>query len=452
VIQGSRISFLELNLGTPNKFKSNDIRQFIETLLDPFGRLADGPKRADPSFNEVLRDAIVSNRCDAVSFLLSGFLFHQGIRIVMKRIWGWNHGWMQLLPIVGASWLGSLTCSEARADEDPPVTTKTSTVVVVSSDDGGGDEVVAKLREQLGKSGLPKEQQEKILSQVESAMANAMKAKAKAWTAKESTDENGQRSIVVRVDGHKLGEEGSDKKPDSKTLRRVIIAGPDGKTKEIDVSQLDSVNGIALERLGALGNLDAIQLNGEGLAGKLPEMFKGRVLQMATEGPTYRIGIAINRNSNEDGAETEDIEGLTVEEVMEDSPALEAGIEEGDIVISVNGQELEKFEGLQEAVQKAGKAGESIALQIIRDGKEIYVEVKPTKTESSDIGSMNIKLAPESGFIFEPGQLGGGGIPGMAVPGIALGDHVELRKEVNELKSEIGELKMLIKQLLEKDK
>jgi hypothetical protein len=370
----------------------------------------------------------------------------------MKSIWGWNRGWMQVLPIIGASWVGSLACSEARADEDPPVTTKTSTVVVVSSDDGEGDEVVAKLREQLEKSGLPKEQQEKILRQVESAMANALKAKAKAWTAKESTDEDGQRNIVVRVEGHKLGEEGSDNKSDSKTLRRVIITGPDGKIKEMDVSQLESANGVALERLQALGNLNAIQLNGEGMAGKLPEMFRGRVLQMATEGPTYRIGIAINRNSNEEGGETEDIEGLTVEEVMDGSPALEAGIEEGDIVISVNGEELEKFEGLQEAVQKAGKAGESIELQIKRDGKEMKVEVKPTKTESSDIGSMNIKLAPESGFIFEPGQRGNGGIAGMAVPGFALGEHVELRKEVNELKSEIGELKLLIKQLLEKDK
>lgn len=363
---------------------------------------------------------------------------------------------MQLLPIVGASWVGSFVCSESRADEDPPGTTKTSTVVVVSSDDGEGDEVVAKLREQLEKSGLPKEQQEKILSQVESAMGNALKAKAKAkakaWTAKESTDENGQRSIVVQVDGKQLSGEDGDAKADAKTLRRVIITGPDGKIKEMDVSQLESANGVALERLQALGNLNAIQLNGEGLAGKLPEMFKGRVLQMASEGPTYRIGIAINRNSNEEGGETEDIEGLTVEEVMEGSPALEAGIEEGDIVISVNGEELEKFEGLQEAVQKAGKAGESIELQIKRDGKEMKVEVKPTKTESSDIGSMKITLAPESGFIFEPGQRGNGGIAGMAVPGFAIGEHVELRKEVNELKSEIGELKLLIKQLLEKDK
>jgi hypothetical protein len=345
--------------------------------------------------------------------------------------------------------------------EDPPTTTKSS-VIVVSSDDGKGDEMIAKVREQLDKSGLPKEQQEKILEQLQSALANAKKSQvtvtstvnAENHSATDEKDSAGglrarKREMVLETI-KKIGDKtDGDGKPATK--QRVIIVDENGNQQELKMEELQrhlgEPKGLKLLSPLAEGELE------ERLA-QLPSGIQGRVLQLqqAGDGPVYRIGIAINRTVSEEG-ETEDLEGLVVEDVMDDSPALKAGIKKGDVVISVNGKEIEKFESLQEAVQEAGKSEKAITLQVERDGKDIKVEVKPTKTESPDLGSMNVKLAPQSGFIFAPGQpmpqgmgwASGGGA--MFVPG---GEHESLKKEVQDLKSEVSELKSLIKKLLDK--
>ncbi|MFN9952689.1 MAG: PDZ domain-containing protein, partial [bacterium] len=93
----------------------------------------------------------------------------------------------------------------------------------------------------------------------------------------------------------------------------------------------------------------------------------------ADQEPKFRIGLSV-----ENPEETESEEGLVVERVMEDSPAADAGIEEGDVIIAINGEEAEDFASLQEAVQEAGKADRALKLKLQRDGKEMVLKVKPT--------------------------------------------------------------------------
>jgi hypothetical protein len=397
----------------------------------------------------------------------------------MKSVFGWNPNWMHTSSLACASLVGSFVANPLRADDDPPVTKK-STVVVVSSDDGKADEVVAKVREQLEKSGLPKEQQEKILEQVQSAIANADKSKGIALHAQihaehadhaaKHADEvaKGAQAVAERVarvaknraivmkqlqdNGDKANEQGK-----VTTKQRIIIIDKDGKQQEINLGEGGGINldgNVLLERLGQLQKLEGGDAAQGELIARLPEMLQGRVLQVAGDGPAFRIGIAINRSTEEENEEAE-MEGLVVEEVIPDSPAMQAGIKEGDIVVTVNGEELENFVTLQEAVQKAGKEDASIKLEIKREGKELTVTVKPTKTEASDVGTMNIKLAPENGFIMTPGQGAPQGVP----PGMAWafkaanGDEQEaLKKEIQDLKSDVEELKGLIKKLIDKDK
>jgi hypothetical protein len=397
----------------------------------------------------------------------------------MKSVFGWNPNWIHASSLACASLVGSFVANPLRADDDPPVTKK-STVVVVSSDDGKADEVVAKVREQLEKSGLPKEQQEKILEQVQSAIANADKSKGIALHAQihaehadhaaKHADEvaKGAQAVAERVarvaknraivmkqlqdNGDKANEQGK-----VTTKQRIIIIDKDGKQQEINLGEGGGINldgNVLLERLGQLQKLEGGDAAQGELIARLPEMLQGRVLQVAGDGPAFRIGIAINRSTEEENEEAE-MEGLVVEEVIPDSPAMQAGIKEGDIVVTVNGEELENFVTLQEAVQKAGKEDASIKLEIKREGKELTVTVKPTKTEASDVGTMNIKLAPENGFIMTPGQGAPQGVP----PGMAWafkaanGDEQEaLKKEIQDLKSDVEELKGLIKKLIDKDK
>jgi membrane-associated protease RseP (regulator of RpoE activity) len=152
---------------------------------------------------------------------------------------------------------------------------------------------------------------------------------------------------------------------------------------------------------------------------------------------------------------------------MEDSPAGQAGILEGDVIESINGEKVTAFTSLQEAVQAAGKADEAIWLVIDRDGKEITVKVKPTKLEGTE-GGLNFLMAPQAGSIVSGDDIAGmksgvftfgvplpnmnpeAGAAGIAamLPGVAV--NGELKSEIEALRNEVSELKGMIKKLLKK--
>jgi len=145
--------------------------------------------------------------------------------------------------------------------------------------------------------------------------------------------------------------------------------------------------------------------------------------------------------------ETESEDGLVVDRVMEDSPAAQAGIQEGDVIIEINGEEAENFASLQEAVQEAGKADRSLKLKLERDGKEIVLKVKPTKSEET--AAMNFKIIPPVGSILPLEMLQGGEGQAMGFAIQTPNELMDTKKEIAELKEEIQELKAMVKKLLE---
>ncbi len=62
--------------------------------------------------------------------------------------------------------------------------------------------------------------------------------------------------------------------------------------------------------------------------------------------------------------------GVLVREVIANSPAAEAGLKAGDVILSIDGQELAGPEDLQKAIA-ARKAGADVTLSILRKGKTI---------------------------------------------------------------------------------
>jgi membrane-associated protease RseP (regulator of RpoE activity) len=326
------------------------------------------------------------------------------------------------------------------AQEETPKVTKTMTVVV-SSDQDDTEGLLNRVREQLKNSGVPEEKQEQILKQVREAMEKATVAK-KEWTeAGKAAAEAGKAAaevakesatIVIRAEAAKAGEE--------------LAKGKQRLEKEL------RVQGLKLEELRS----------------KLPKIIEGRVLQgMKEAGPNYRIGISISQSESEgeDKADAEEatveVSGLVVEDVMEDSPASEAGVKPGDVVLSVNGEKVKVFTQLQEAVQVAGKKEQPVVLLLNRDGEETKVLVKPAKTDDSDVGVMDLKLMPHEtmvfgqGFVFGDGKDGSKEIRMMPAPNAATwtvtsNDESSVKKEIQELKSEVAELKAMIQKLLEK--
>jgi serine protease Do len=79
--------------------------------------------------------------------------------------------------------------------------------------------------------------------------------------------------------------------------------------------------------------------------------------------------------------------GVLVGDVIEDSPAEEAGIKRGDIIVSVNDEEVNSPEELQDKIRSV-EIGEKANVEVMREGKEITFVVKigemPTLDEEGE--------------------------------------------------------------------
>jgi serine protease Do len=66
---------------------------------------------------------------------------------------------------------------------------------------------------------------------------------------------------------------------------------------------------------------------------------------------------------------------LEVEEVNEKSGAKDAGLQKGDVILTIEGKKVKKVEEIGE-ILKDRKAGTSVKMTFLRDGKEITVDVR----------------------------------------------------------------------------
>jgi serine protease Do len=95
-------------------------------------------------------------------------------------------------------------------------------------------------------------------------------------------------------------------------------------------------------------------------------------------------------------------EGVLVATVGPKTPAAAAGIKQGDILQSFNGQAVKSVTGLRAAVARA-KPGATVAAELLRDGKRVTLSVT-LKEQPHD---MHASLAPAA-----PGDEGGSAAPG----------------------------------------
>lgn len=398
----------------------------------------------------------------------------------------------------------SASCPTSLLAQDPQQT-KTQVVVVTGTD--ASADVLKKLREQL--KDLPEEQRDKILKQVETSLEQAMKSVPKAYslgttessTAESSTAESKAvtttQTVIVNADA-KAKTQGDGKSKVYEQRRVVVVpkttdgkstttesnqttltvtvvddsdkrsdeersgkdkSGKEGKRiKEFKILQ-GGPNGILLEREGKELNLDLNNL--AELKNLIPKAVQGQALP-GMAGPSFRIGIAVQQSFD---GQNKPNEGLVVERVMEDSPASQAGVEESDVIIKINGNKAEAFTQLQEAVQEAGGSDKPVEIVLEREGKEMTVKVKPMKSEEA--GAYSFSVMPQAGSIVSGEDLEGlkSGvfsfgqaipmIPGMQTkPGFQGGlaiqsvDNSELESQIASLREEVSELKGMIKKLL----
>ena len=317
------------------------------------------------------------------------------------------------------------------------------TLIVLNDESSSTEKMLEQLREQL--KDLPPQKRDEILASV---------AKALAQATKRSGQDKQVVVTTVDADGRPLSTEGN-----VVTMTIVQDADPNGtKSGESQTRVTARVEGKekAQKEKTQSGNLN------------LKSMADGMMLRGITKaenlgGPMFRIGLSIEAADQQDGgegtgatAEGKSVRGLIVERIMDESPASEAGIEPGDVILMINGKEADDFASLQEAVQQAGKEDRPVKLKLERDGKELTVKIKPV--ESADVGPMSFDLVPPIGSVLPLDMPGGGMLEGRVVEGLRMLSPMEFggkaseqtTKEIAELKEEIQELKEMVKKLLEK--
>ncbi|MCG8397121.1 S1C family serine protease [Bacillus atrophaeus] len=139
-----------------------------------------------------------------------------------------------------------------------------------------------------------------------------------------------------------------------------------------------SENGV--ESLGfAIPSNDVEPVVDELLAnGKVERPFLGvQMVDMSQVPQTYQentLGLFGNQLSK----------GAYVKEVQSNSPAAKAGIRSEDIIVKLNGQDVESSADIREILYKDLKVGDKTTIQVIRNGKTKTLNVSLTKqTESS---------------------------------------------------------------------
>jgi S1-C subfamily serine protease len=75
--------------------------------------------------------------------------------------------------------------------------------------------------------------------------------------------------------------------------------------------------------------------------------------------------------------------GVLVSKVLPDMPAEEAGVEVGDLIVGVDGENIEDAGDLISALRK--KAGETIRVDVIRDGRALSLDVSLPEREEGNV-------------------------------------------------------------------
>jgi membrane-associated protease RseP (regulator of RpoE activity) len=317
------------------------------------------------------------------------------------------------------------------------------TLIVLNDESSSAEKMLEKLREQL--KDLPPQKRDEILASV---------AKALSQATKRSGQDKQVVVTTVDADGKPLSTEGN-------VVTMTIVQDADPKGTKSGESQTRVTARVEGKENAQRENAQSEILNLKSMADGM--MLRGITKAENLGGPTFRIGLSIEAADQQDGgegtgatAEGKSVRGLIVERIMDESPASEAGIEPGDVILMINGKEANDFASLQEAVQQAGKEDRPVKLKLERDGKELTVKIKPV--ESADVGPMSFDLVPPIGSVLPLDMPGGGMLEGRVVEGLRMLSPMEFggkaseqtTKEIAELKEEIQELKEMVKKLLEK--
>lgn len=140
----------------------------------------------------------------------------------------------------------------------------------------------------------------------------------------------------------------------------------------------DLTRAVAKSKPGSSSKMKVLRDGKEVVLTVTIEEMKGNPTTKAEVQEKAKLGVSV-RPLNDDEKKAHE-NGLVIVEVVPDSPADEAGLKPGDIIIKVGGKTLKTFDELKDAVSKAN---DSLPILLDRQGQRTFVPVK-LKSEEKD--------------------------------------------------------------------
>jgi len=368
------------------------------------------------------------------------------------------------------------------------VETQTQTQVqvqVVGQDEGAGskksevrvfqvqstkpNEVVDRIEKMLKDSGLDEEARKKVLEQVKQLAANApggqpMVMAVQSRKGEGAAKEVGVPQVQVQVQAVPQGQLQNaevesqqmvfvDEDGKQHTVQVIRKGAPQIQGGRVQVQMIPPAAGgnqpAAVPQVipplppMAPGNMQAIPLNVPMMVQGFPLQAQVQLGQAIQGGNRYALGVSLEPPAGDESAP-----GLVIKEVMENSAASEAGLEPGDRVVVIDGEEVESVEQVVDLVQKAGSEGKSMDLVVQRGDEEKQIEVKP-RASALPQGIEQLENMLQQ----IPGGLGAGGGFFVPQPGPGAGWNVggeameEVKKELQSIREDLQEIKEMLAEL-----
>lgn len=187
-----------------------------------------------------------------------------------------------------------------------------------------------------------------------------------------------------------------DKVDDTKNLSRLVNGKTPGEKVEIVFFRGGNRKRTNANLTGKKNDSYTVQYNWEEYAEKMGKMGErinrsiGGVINKYFDGNTIE-GLELS-DLDEDIARYFDVEkddGILVTGISGESPAKEAGIKSGDIIVEINGEEIKSVEDYNEIL---GKCDKEFKLVVVRKKKKIEFQFKPEDLERKYFGLHNKRI------------------------------------------------------------
>ncbi|PQV65176.1 regulator of sigma E protease [Abditibacterium utsteinense] len=135
------------------------------------------------------------------------------------------------------------------------------------------------------------------------------------------------------------------------------------------------------------------QFQDASLFGRFMTLFAGPLMNFL-----FAIILAIGLFSFVGRADYEKAQDNKVGLLMGESPAAKAGVEEGDLLIGINGKAANNSEALRKLIHENGK--KNLKLEVLRDGKKLEKTMIPEFKEQPTADGKGSEMVPTIGVVF----------------------------------------------------